>query len=293
MASSSQNSEARTDFENPENKDESDSEPAPVESFATASSSDSDSDSDSDYSDYEPLAYVRPDGTTVQIDDDASDAENIPEVNIRRFARILGSKRLRREEEEEEEDAEYPEDQFDFPPDPENWKEEDLMELWADAPIGMTKPGWDPNWVDEEEVEVLKEEIKAGRDPPIAPFYVPYRKYYPAIPDNHHDISTPKAVIEELDRIEEFLKWVSYIFEDGSSWVFSNWIGVLSVSLIIVVRCVDLIFTLCIHSLPTISRKLSLWVLLYRLDKVLGNIISGKTFILQRCFWRICFQFFE
>lgn len=208
MASSSQSSEARVD---PENKDESDSEPAPVESITDSSSTDSDSDSDD-----EPMTYVRADGTTQLIDDD-SDAENTPEVNIRRFERILGSKRLRREEEEEEEDAEYPEDLFDFPPDPENWKEEDLKELWADAPIGMTKPGWDPNWVDDDEVEVIKEEIKAGRDPPIAPFYVPYRKYYPAIPDNHADIQNPKSVIEELDRIEEFLKWVSYIFEDGSS----------------------------------------------------------------------------
>lgn len=206
--------EARNDFENPQNDSDSDSEPAPIEASPSASSSDSDYDYDSDD---EPLSYVRPDGTVQQIDDDDSDAENTPEVNTRRFARILGSKRLRRMEEEEEEDAEYPEDQFDFPPDPENWKEEDLKELWADAPIGMTKPGWDPNWVDDDEVEVISEEIKAGRDPPIAPFYVPYRKYYPVIPDNHYDISNPKAVIEELDRIEEFLIWVSFIFEDGSS----------------------------------------------------------------------------
>ncbi|KAL0369569.1 UNVERIFIED_CONTAM: hypothetical protein Sangu_0275000 [Sesamum angustifolium] len=93
----------------------------------------------------------------------------------------------------------------------------------------MTKPGWDPNWVDEEEVDIISEEIKAGRDPPIAPFYVPYRKPYPAIPNNHHDISNPKAVIEELDRIEEFLRWVSYIFPDGSTyegeWLQNNMEG--------------------------------------------------------------------
>ncbi|XP_057796109.1 protein TIC 100 [Salvia miltiorrhiza] len=209
--------EAQNDFETPKNDSDSDSEPAPIEPSATSSSSDSDSDSDD-----EPLSYVRPDGTIQQIED-GSDAENTPEVNTRRFARILNSKRLRREEEEEEEDAEYPEDQFDFPPDPENWKEEDLKELWADAPIEMTKPGWDPNWVDDDEVEVISEEIKAGRDPPIAPFYVPYRKYYPVIPDNHYDISNPKAVIEELDRIEEFLIWVSFIFEDGSSYEGTVW----------------------------------------------------------------------
>lgn len=207
------------DLKNPQNEGDSDSysEPAPIES--SSSSSDDDDDSEfyaDDDSDYEPLTYVRPDGTTRQIADE-SDDENTAEVNIPRFAKILGSKRLQREEEEEEEDAEYPEDQFDFPPDPENWKEEDLMELWADAPVGMTKPGWDPNLVDEEDVDVISEEIKAGRDPPIAPFYVPYRKPYPVIPDNHHDISNPKSVIEELDRIEEFLIWVSYIFQDGSS----------------------------------------------------------------------------
>ncbi|KAH6773063.1 MORN Occupation and Recognition repeat-containing protein [Perilla frutescens var. hirtella] len=87
----------------------------------------------------------------------------------------------------------------------------------------MTKPGWDPNWVDDDEVEVISDEIKAGRDPPIAPFYVPYRKYYPVIPDNHYDISNPKSVIEELDRIEEFLIWVSYIFQDGSSYEGTVW----------------------------------------------------------------------
>ncbi|CAN4120431.1 unnamed protein product [Withania somnifera] len=87
----------------------------------------------------------------------------------------------------------------------------------------MTKPGWDPNWVDEEEEDIIDREIKAGRDPPIAPFYVPYRKPYPVIPDNHYDISNPKSVIEEFDRIEEFLKWVSFIFADGSSYEGTVW----------------------------------------------------------------------
>ncbi|KAG8362942.1 hypothetical protein BUALT_BualtUnG0021000 [Buddleja alternifolia] len=130
---------------------------------------------------------------------------------------------MRREQDEEDEDVEYHEDLFDFPPDPENWREEDLKELWADAPIEMTKPGWDPHSVDEEEVDIVSEEIKAGRDPPIAPFYIPYRKPYPVIPDNHYDISNPKSVIEELDRIEEFLIWVSYIFQDGSSYEGTVW----------------------------------------------------------------------
>lgn len=173
-------------------------------------------ESDSDEStESETESYVPRDAPDIDSDEDESN--NNPESNIKRFTRILNSKRLKREEEAEEKDYTYHEDLFNFPKDVENWREEDLKELWGDAPIEMTKPGWDPNWVDEEEMEIVEKEIKAGRDPPIAPFYVPYRKPYPVIPDNHYDISTPKAVIEELDRIEEFLTWVSYIFPDGSS----------------------------------------------------------------------------
>lgn len=183
------------------------------------SSDDSDSEYDSDesyftdYSDEEPLTYARLVG-------EPPASENTPEINFRRFSRILDSRYLKKKEEEEERGVKVHEDLFDFPKDPENWKEEDLKELWADAPLPMTKPGWDPVWADEDDWEVVQEEVDAGRDPNIAPFYVPYRKPYPAIPDNHHDIDNPKAVIEELDRIEEFLKWVSYIFADGSSYVF-------------------------------------------------------------------------
>ncbi|XP_062086505.1 protein TIC 100-like, partial [Humulus lupulus] len=133
------------------------------------------------------------------------------------------SRRLRRKRAVEDRQYEYYEDLFDFPEDPENWKEEDVMEYWADAPLEMTKPGWDPDWADEEDWEIVRQEIAAGRDPPIAPFYVPYRKPYPVIPDNHYDIKNPKAVIEELDRIEEFLTWVSYIFPDGSSYEGTVW----------------------------------------------------------------------
>ncbi|KAL2511138.1 hypothetical protein Adt_16738 [Abeliophyllum distichum] len=194
--------------------EEEESEPTPSES----SSSDSDSDSDE-----EPISYTRPGGTAQQPGPDDSDAENTAESNVRRFTKVLNSKRLRKERDEEEEDYIYHEDLFDFPRDPENWREEDLKELWADAPLAMTKPGWDPKWVDEEEVDIISDEIKAGRDPPIAPFYVPYRKCFPVIPDNHYDISNPKSVIEELDRIEEFLTWVSYIFADDSSYEGTVW----------------------------------------------------------------------
>ncbi|KAL8477060.1 hypothetical protein ACS0TY_029394 [Phlomoides rotata] len=62
----------------------------------------------------------------------------------------------------------------------------------------MTKPGWDPHDVDKEEVDVLTEEIREGRDLPIGPFYVPYRKNYPVIPTDNYDVSNPKSVIEEF-----------------------------------------------------------------------------------------------
>ncbi|XP_017983535.1 PREDICTED: protein TIC 100 [Theobroma cacao] len=186
-----------------------------------------DSDSDSDYSssssddyieesDSETLTYTRP-------GDALPETENTPEANIRKYNRVLESKRFKRIQEEEDQDYIYYEDLWDFPEDPENWREEDLKEYWVDAPLEMTKPGWDPVWADEEDWEIVRDEIKAGRDPGIAPFYVPYRKPYPAIPDNHYDISNPKAVIEELDRIEEFLNWVSYIFPDGSSYEGTVW----------------------------------------------------------------------
>ncbi|RZS20247.1 hypothetical protein BHM03_00052744, partial [Ensete ventricosum] len=147
-------------------------------------------------------------------EEEEEEDKNDPETNIRKFSEALESRTYRKREEAVEHGYVYHEDRFDFPRDPEKWREEDLRELWADAPVEMTKPGWDPAWADAEDLEVVRNELDAGRDPHIAPFYVPYRKFYPAIPDNHHDISNPKAVIEELDRIEEFLIWVSYVFED-------------------------------------------------------------------------------
>ncbi|XP_039125183.1 LOW QUALITY PROTEIN: protein TIC 100-like [Dioscorea cayenensis subsp. rotundata] len=183
---------------------------------SSSSSSSSESESDSESSDEDGTAYY--DDT-----DDEEKDDNNPESNIQRFTKVLDSSYMKKRLEQQERDYNYHEDLFDFPKDPEQWREEDLRELWADAPLGMTKPGWDPFWADEEDWEVVREEIKEGRDPPIAPFYLPYRKYYPAIPDNHHDISNPKSVIEELDRIEEFLRWVSYIFPDGSTYEGTIW----------------------------------------------------------------------
>lgn len=209
---------ADDDSTTPADTQEGENEPNP-ENPPPPPPSDDDDNTDSDYesgdSDLEEVFYTRPGE-----EPDPRAYDNEPETNIKRFTRILESRRMKKMQEEEEKDYVFYEDLFNFPEDPENWREEDLKELWADAPLEMTKPGWDPVWADTEEWETVKEEIKAGRDPPIAPFYVPYRKPYPAIPDNHYDISSPKSVIEELDRIEEFLNWVSYIFPDGSSYVF-------------------------------------------------------------------------
>lgn len=200
--------------EAPQPENELETEDPFADKSSTSSSSDSDSDSESEDSSEEDdiQVYTRPGEDAEEAEDD-----NSAEANIKRFTKLLESKRIKRRQEEEDKDYVFHEDLFDFPRDKENWREEDLKELWADAPLEMTKPGWDPVWADEEDWEIVNEEIKAGRDPPIAPFYLPYRKYYPAIPDNHYDISNPKSVIEELDRIEEFLKWVSYIFPDGGS----------------------------------------------------------------------------
>ncbi|KAL5580250.1 hypothetical protein UlMin_012692 [Ulmus minor] len=209
-------------------------EPIPEKSYEpededSSDESNSDSDSDFDSSDSEAeegkpkeeedssLTYTRPIDLLPETDD------NSPETNVKMFSQVLESKRMRKAIEEEEREYVFYEDLFDFPEDPENWNEEDLQELWADAPIGMGKPGWDPVWADEDDWEIVNKEIAAGRDPPIAPFYLPYRRPYPVIPDDHHDISNPKAVVEELDRIEEFLTWVSFVFQDGSSYEGTVW----------------------------------------------------------------------
>lgn len=69
---------------------------------------------------------------------------------------------------------------FDFPEDPENWTEEDLQEIWADAhPELIDDIGWDPDvvsWSDWDQIQDLREK---GEKVTTEPFYVPYRKYYP------------------------------------------------------------------------------------------------------------------
>lgn len=174
-----------------------------------------DSDDSSYYNEEEnePLDYGRRGEEMASLD-------NTPESNFRLFSRALDSRRVKRRQELEDEEYELQEEIFDFPEDPEKWTEEDLQELWMDAPLYSMSVGWDPLWADEEEWELVTDEVERGNDPPIAPFYIPYRQPYPLIPDDNYDVSSPKAVIEELDRIEEFLRWVSYIFPDGSSYVF-------------------------------------------------------------------------
>ncbi|KAG6692220.1 hypothetical protein I3842_10G103700 [Carya illinoinensis] len=205
-----------------EQKDEEEKNPAGEDQVISEEDSDEsesytdDSSYFTDYSDEETLTYVRP-------GDERPASENTAEANIKRLNRILDSNYLKKQLDEEDREMVNEKDRFDFPKDPENWREEDLKEIWADAPLAMTKPGWDPVWADEDDWDVMREEVKAGRDPPIAPFYLPYRKPYPVIPDNNYDVATPKAAVEELDRIEEFLKWVSYIFEDGSSYEGTVW----------------------------------------------------------------------
>ncbi|KAH7561183.1 hypothetical protein JRO89_XS10G0186400 [Xanthoceras sorbifolium] len=204
-----------------ENGSDKDEEQPSNESDSESDSSDDSKDGDGE--EYYVSADENEELSNIRPGEEIPEWDNTPEINIRRFTRLLDSKTVKEREEEEDEDYIYHEDLFDFPEDREKWTEEDLKELWADAPVEMTKPGWDPVWADEDDWEVIREEKAAGRDPPIAPFFLPYRKPYPAIPDNHFDISSPKAVVEELDRIEEFLSWVSYIFPDGSTYEGTIW----------------------------------------------------------------------
>ncbi|XP_074312435.1 protein TIC 100 [Silene latifolia] len=229
MPSSTQQQQQQDDDDNNASQNEQQKKDSESESESDSESEyDSDSDSESEYDSNgdpkekktrKPESYYTRPGEFMDI----PESDNSPEANIERFTRALNSRRNRRAAEEDERRFVYPEEQFDFPKDRENWREADLRELWADAPLAATKPGWDPVWADEDDWQVVEDELRQGKDPPIAPFYLPYRKPYPVIPDNHYDISNPKAVVEELDRIEEFLKWVSYIFADGSSYEGTVW----------------------------------------------------------------------
>ncbi|KAL3682761.1 hypothetical protein R1sor_000783 [Riccia sorocarpa] len=142
----------------------------------------------------------------------------------REAARLRREKRLEEEEAEAESDDEdvIEEDElWNFPVDEYKWTEADIGEEWADPWPGDDKVGFDPDLVEDDE-EVVKQ-WNEGRGPPQRPYYVPYRKSYPLIPEDHPDIQTPQDVVEELERYEEFLSWVSYIFEDGSTYEGTVW----------------------------------------------------------------------
>nr|XP_043631962.1 protein TIC 100 [Erigeron canadensis] len=190
---------------------------------------DSSSDTEEPYPDTKKpeVTTIRPNNSIINNKNkkiDADDDDTTPEGYFKKVSQILESEEFKKlEESQEVNDVDNIGDLYDFPEDPENWKEEDLKELWADAPPFMTKPGFDPSFVDKDELDIINEEIREGRDPPIAPFYVPYRKHYPVIPHNHYDIRNAKSVIEELDRIEETLQWHSFVFADGSTYEGTVW----------------------------------------------------------------------
>nr|GFB93115.1 protein TIC 100 [Tanacetum cinerariifolium] len=172
----------------------------------------------------------KPTSTTLTNKQLIDNLDDTPESYYKIVSQILDSQEYKTLEESQEiNDVDNIEELYNFPPDPENWKEEDLKELWADGPPFVLKPGWDPHDVDKDDLEAVNEEVVAGRGLPpfVAPFYVPYRKHYPVIPHNHYDIKNAKSVIEELDRIEEFLTWHSFVFQDGSTYVLVSFLAIL------------------------------------------------------------------
>jgi len=199
----------------------------PQNANSSESESESESDYDSDYSyDEEEDESFRRALAGDEDDEDSGEARedkrNNPETNLREFSRALDSAGAKELHDELDPLIVEERNPFDFPEDPENWSEHDLRELWADPINEISGTGWDPAFATEEEYEHVNEMLADGDDPPIAPFYLPFRKHYPPIPDNHYDIATPKDTIEELDRIEEFLRWVSYVFQDGSTYVYRS-----------------------------------------------------------------------
>ena len=54
-----------------------------------------------------------------------------PEATVRKVTEDLESRNVKKKQEREERNYVYPEDLFNFPKDPEKWREEDLRELMA------------------------------------------------------------------------------------------------------------------------------------------------------------------
>ncbi|KAM1803972.1 hypothetical protein ACFX12_029892 [Malus domestica] len=143
-----QNSPKPTESQLKNQNSDSNSDPD-EEKVNLSSSDDSESEYDSDESsEYEgdeggggpdngeaddSLKYIRP-------GKDIPEADNTPEVNMKLFPQVLQGKRVRRRQDEEDESYVFYEDLFDFPEDPENWREEDLKELWGGHFVGDDQP---------------------------------------------------------------------------------------------------------------------------------------------------------
>lgn len=123
-------------------------------------------------------------------------------------------KRKEKEVEEEEDEVLEEEDEWNFFIDRENWIEEDLEEEWVDFILVDDMVGWDLELVEDDEEFIVKFE-KDGRVFFWRLYYVFYRKVYFLIFEDYFDIDSFEVVVEELECMEEFFVWVSYIFEDG------------------------------------------------------------------------------
>jgi len=197
--------------------------PPPTSDSKNPSDSDSDSSSDAesetndnDNADIESYlnAFI-----SQNTDTPIPDSEFDPEQNFKDVMEAYNSEKVQNYYDRRARRKVQRSNPFDFPPDYENWKEEDLRELWDNGNNTITGTGWDPSLATPEEWEYVQWKHCKGQDVPIAPFYLPYRKPIPPEATTQFDIKNPRDVIEELDRIEEFLKWVSYVFEDGSTYV--------------------------------------------------------------------------
>lgn len=189
---------------------------------------DSDKSSESEYdSDYDSDDYNSHLLSMGIIPEGYEPPENVPEETstftpqefVDEALKTINHPPLRKMQAEAEERFLTKKDPFDFPYDPENWSEKDLQELWTTGPPLDNNTGWDPDWAGRKEWEQVAIGAEHGLNPRIAPFYVPYRKPYPVLPKVIPYLRNPLNLLEELDRIEEVLKWVSYIFPNGNTYV--------------------------------------------------------------------------
>ncbi|KAL5081870.1 hypothetical protein RYX36_010291 [Vicia faba] len=201
--------------------------PPPTTEDPNTTTSDTDSSSSSDedsgpYDEAEIEAYLNA-FRIENAEEPVPDSELDPDANYKDTMEALQSPAAKKLLEKNARQAVDPFNPFDFPPDNEDWSEEDLRELWDYGNNSIAGSGWDPKLTTPEEWHYVKGQLAKGKDLPVAPFYLPYRKPIPPIPNNNASIKRPEDVIEELDRIEEFLKWVSYIFEDGTTYEGTVW----------------------------------------------------------------------